>query len=244
MTLLLDLGHTRAKLGEERDGQIFRLGVAPISGISRLHQTLRERQDQEETLYAVSTMRGDAGDELRAGVEEAWGGSVSWADSEKVRGDISLHYAQPETFGADRLLAMQAARQRTHSSLIIVDAGSAIAVDGLTEDNEHCGGWIVPGYLRQKEGLAMLYAATQAPSVSPRSTAHAGTDEAVESGIWKLLSGGIDSMCTRLREDVLGGHALVMLTGGDAEKLQVWCHTPMIAAPDLVLEGLALCAHE
>ncbi|MDE0303107.1 MAG: type III pantothenate kinase [Gammaproteobacteria bacterium] len=244
MTLLLDLGHTRAKLGEERDGQIFRLGVAPISGISRLHQTLRERQDQEETLYAVSTMRGDAGDELRAGVEEAWGGPVSWADPEKVRGDISLHYAQPETFGADRLLAMQAARQRTHSSLIIVDAGSAIAVDGLTEDNEHCGGWIVPGYLRQKEGLAMLYAATQAPSVSPRITAHTGTDEAVESGIWKLLSGGIDSMCTRLREDVLGGHALVMLTGGDAEKLQVWCHTPMIAAPDLVLEGLALCAHE
>ena len=244
MTLLLDLGHTRAKLGEERDGQIFRLGVAPISGISRLHQTLRERQDQEETLYAVSTMRGDAGDELRAGVEEAWGGPVSWTDSEKVRGDISLHYAQPETFGADRLLAMQAARQRTHSSLIIVDAGSAIAVDGLTEDNEHCGGWIVPGYLRQKEGLAMLYAATQAPSVSPRSTAHAGTDEAVESGIWKLLSGGIDSMCTRLREDVLGGHTLVMLTGGDAEKLQVWCHTPMIAAPDLVLEGLALCAQK
>ena len=90
----------------------------------------------------------------------------------------------------------------------------------------------------------MLYAATQAPSVSPRITAHTGTDEAVESGIWKLLSGGIDSMCTRLREDVLGGHALVILTGGDAEKLQVWCHTPMIAAPDLVLEGLALCARD
>ncbi len=244
MTLLLDLGHTRAKLGEEREGQIFRLGVTPISGISRVHQMLRERQDHEETLHAVSTMQGDAGDELRAGVEEAWGGPVSWADPEKVRGEISLHYAQPETFGADRLLAMRAARHRTHSALIIVDAGSAIAVDGLTEENEHCGGWIVPGYLRQRDGLAMLYAAIHAPAVNPRSTAHTGTDEAVESGIWKLLSGGIDSMCSRLREDVLGGHALVMLTGGDAEKLQVWCHTPMIAAPDLVLEGLALCAQE
>ncbi len=242
MTLLLDLGHTRAKLGEEREGQIFRLGVAPVSGISRLHQTLRERQDHQETLYAVSTMQGDAGDTLRAGVEEAWSGSVLWADTEKVRGDISLHYAQPETFGADRLLAMQAARQRTHSAFIIVDAGSAIAVDGLTEDNEHCGGWIVPGYLRQKDGLAMLYVATHAPPVSPLGTTHTGTAEAVESGAWKLLSGGIDSMCTRLRADVLGGHALVMLTGGDAEKLQVWCHTPMIATPDLVLEGLALFA--
>ena len=204
MTLLLDLGHTRAKLGEEREGQIFRLGVAPISGISRLHQTLREHQDHDETLYAVSTMQGDAGDELRAGIEEAWGGPVSWADPEKVRGEISLHYAQPETFGADRLLAMRAARHRTHSAFIIVDAGSAIAVDGLTEDNEHCGGWIVPGYLRQKDGLAMLHAATQAPSVSPRSTAHTGTAEAVESGVWKLLSGGIDSMCTRLRRGRAG----------------------------------------
>ena len=244
MTLLLDIGHTRAKLGEEREGQIFRLGVAPISDISRLHMTLRERQNPEETLYAVSTMQGDAGDELRKGVEEAWGGAVSWADSEVVRGDINLHYAQPETFGADRLLAMRAARQRTHSSFIVVDAGSAIAVDGLTEENEHCGGWIVPGYLRQKDGLAMLHAAAPASPVNPLNTIHTGTAEAVESGVWKLLSGGIDSMCARLREDVLGGHALVMLTGGDAEKLQVWCHTPMIAAPDLVLEGLALCAPE
>lgn len=244
MSLLLDLGHTRAKLGEEQDGQIFRLGVAPISSIGRLHMTLRERQDHEETLYAVSTMQGEAGDQLRTGIEEAWGGPVSWADPEAVRGDINLHYAEPETFGADRLLAMRAARQRTHSSLIVVDAGSAIAVDGLTEDNEHCGGWIVPGYLRQKDGLSMLPAAAHAPPVNPRSTAHAGTAEAVESGVWKLLSGGIDSMCARLSEDVLGGHALVMLTGGDAEKLQVWCHTPMIATPDLVLEGLAICARK
>ena len=241
MTLLLDLGHTRAKLGEQKEGQIFRLGVAPISGISRLHMTLRERQDHEETLYAVSTMQGDAGNELRKGVEEAWGGPVFWVESETARGDINLHYTQPETFGTDRLLAMRAARRRTHSSLIVVDAGSAIAVDGLTEDNVHCGGWLVPGYLRQKDGLAMLYAATHAPPVSPLGTTHTGTAEAVESGAWKLLSGGIDSMCARLREDVLGGHALVMLTGGDAEKLQVWCHTPMIAVPDLVLEGLALC---
>lgn len=244
MTVLLDLGHTRAKLGEEREGRISRLGVAPISDIGQLHQALREHQDREETLYAVSTMQGDAADELRAGVEEAWGGPVSWADPEKVRGDISLHYAQPETFGADRLLAMRAARRRTHSSLIVVDAGSAIAVDGLTEDDEHCGGWIVPGYLRQKDGLAMLHAATHAPPVNPLSTTHTGTAEAVESGVWKLLSGGIDSMCSRLREDVLGRHALVMLTGGDAEKLQVWCHTPMIAAPDMVLEGLALYARK
>lgn len=243
MTLLLDLGHTRAKLGEKRDDQIMRLGAAPVSDIHRLHATLNRRQDPEETLYAVSTMQGNAGDELRAGIEKAWGQPVAWASSEAARGDIGLHYAQPETFGADRLLAMRAARQRTHSSLIVVDAGSAIAVDGLTDGNEHCGGWIVPGYLRQKDGLAMLSAAGHAPPVNPRGTVHAGTAEAVESGVWKLLSGGIDSMCMRLREDVLGGHAVVMLTGGDAENLQLWCQTPMIAVPDLVLEGLALFAH-
>ena len=167
-----------------------------------------------------------------------------WVSSEAVRGDIGLHYAQPETFGADRLLAMRAARQRTHSSLIVVDAGSAIVVDGLTEDNEHCGGWIVPGYLRQKDGLAMLSAAVHTPPVCPGGTVHAGTAEAVESGVWMLLSRGIDSMCTRLREEVLGEHALVMLTGGDAENLRLWCRTQMVAVPDLVLEGLAAFARD
>ena len=244
MTLLLDLGHTRAKLGEEKGGQVIRLGVAPISSMNRLHMMLRGRQNHEEILHAVSTMQGNAGDELRKGIEEAWAGPVSWVDPEGVRGDINLHYAQPETFGADRLLAMRAARQRTHSALIVVDAGSAITVDGLTEENRHCGGWIVPGYLRQKDGLSMLHSVSHAPPVNPHSTAHTGTAEAVESGAWKLLSGGIDSMCARLREDVLGGHARVMLTGGDAEKLQAWCHTPMVAVPDLVLEGLVLCARK
>lgn len=243
MTLLLDLGHTRAKLGEERDGQILRLGAAPIADIHRLHATLNRRQDSEETLHAVSTMQGTPGDELREGIEKAWGQTVVWATPEAVRGEIGLHYAQPETFGADRLLAMRAARQRTHKALIVVDAGSAIAVDGLTQDNQHCGGWIVPGYFRQKDGLGMLSAAVHAPPVSPRSTVHAGTAEAIESGVWKLLSAGIDAMCSRLREDVLGESALVILTGGDAEKLQLWCETPMIAVPDLVLEGLAICAH-
>lgn len=242
MSLLLDLGHTRAKLGEEKDGQIVRLGAAPVAEIHRLHARLNRRRDQGGTLYAVSTMRGEAGDELRAGVEKVWGQPVIWVSSEEARGDIGLHYAQPETFGADRLLAMRAARERTHSALIVVDAGSAIAVDGLTEENEHCGGWIVPGYLRQKDGLSMLYAAVHSPPVNPRGTVHTGTDEALESGVWKLLSGGIDAMCARLHEDVLGGHAMVVLTGGDGEKLQLWCQTPMVAAPDLVLEGLAIFA--
>ena len=195
-------------------------------------------------MFAVSTMQGDAGDELRGGIGEAWGGPVSWASSESARGGISLHYEQPETFGADRLLAMRAARDRTRSPLVVVDAGSAITVDGLSEDNEHCGGWVVPGYLRQKDGLAMLDAAADTPPVEPLGTVHTGTAEAIESGVWKLLSGGIDSMCARLREDVLGRDAVVMLTGGDAEKLQAWCQTPMIVAPDLVLEGLAIFAKE
>ena len=243
MTLLLDLGHTRAKLGEEQDGQIMRIGAASITDIHRLHETLHRHRDQEETLYAVSTMQGSAGAELRGGIEEAWDRPVVWASSEAVRGGIGLHYAQPETFGTDRLLAMRAARRRTHSALIVVDAGSAIAVDGLTEDDQHCGGWIVPGYSRQKGGLEMLPAAAHAPPVNPRDTAHANTAEAIESGVWKLLSSGIDAMCTRLHEDVLGETALVMLTGGDADKLQLWCQTPMIAVPDLVLEGLADWSH-
>ena len=127
--------------------------------------------------------------------------------------------------------------------MIVVDAGSAITVDGLTRDDQHCGGWIAPGYSRQKSGLRMLSASVHAPPVDPHSTVHADTAEAIESGVWNLLSGGIDAMCTRLREDVLGEAARVVLTGGDAENLQLWCQTPMIAVPDLVLEGLAIFAH-
>ena len=239
MTLLLDVGHTRAKFGEERDGQVSRLGVFSIDEMEPLYAALRERRGQGEVLHAASTLQGGAGAAMQKGVEEAWGQAVAWIDPESARGDIGLHYAKPETFGVDRLLAMRAARQRTRSACIVVDAGSAVTVDGLTEDNRHCGGWIVPGYSRQKGALEMLPEFEVVPPVAPESTVNTGTAEAVESGVWRLLSGGIDAICARLREEVLGESTEVFITGGDAEQLQIWCRTKMVIVSDLVLEGLA-----
>ncbi len=106
----------------------------------------------------------------------------------------------------------------------------------------YCGGWIAPGYSRQKSALAILPIANHAPLVEPHGSFHPDTSEAIESGIWEALSAGVDAMCARLREDTLGESAMVMLTGGDADNLQLWCRISMVAAPDLVLEGLPFCS--
>ena len=85
-----------------------------------------------------------------------WGAPVIRVNAAAAEQGLRLHYERPETFGVDRLLALRAARARAGGACLVVDAGTAVTVDGLTADGVHCGGWIAPGYRRQRAGLAAL----------------------------------------------------------------------------------------
>ncbi len=242
MNLLLDIGHTRAKLGAEQGGHVRRKEAFPLGDAEALCAALREARPQAESLRAVSTLQGPTARTLHGRIEEAWGRPVAWVDAAQACGEIRIRYARPETFGADRLLAMRAAWRRTVGPCMVVDAGTAVTVDGVTAGGEHCGGWIVPGCGMLREAMGGLLELGEVPEIEPGGTRHAGTGEAAEAGLWNLLAGGIDRMCAQLREGPLGAEAAAYVAGGDAEHLSVWCRTELVSAPDLVLEGLVLCA--
>lgn len=242
MNLLLDIGHTRAKLGTEQDGRVRRQGAFPVGDAEALCAALREARVQAESLRAVSTLQRPTAQALHGRIEEAWGRPVAWVDAAQACGEIRIHYARPETFGADRLLAVRAARRRANASVIVVDAGTAVTVDGLTADGEHCGGWILPGCGMLREAMGGLLGFGEVPEVGLDGVRHACTAEAAEAGLWQMLAGGIDRMCAQLREGPLGEKAVAYMAGGDAERLSGWCREELVCAPDLVLEGLALCA--
>ena len=242
MNLLLDIGHTRAKLGTEQGGRVRRKEAFPMADAEALRAALREARAQAEGLRAVSMLQGPAAQMLHGRIEEAWGRPVAWVDAAQACGEIRIHYTRPETFGADRLLAMQAAWRRAAGPCMVVDAGTAVTVDGVTADGEHCGGWILPGCGMLREAVGGLLGFGDIPEVEPGGMRHAGTAEAAEAGLRQMLAGGIDRMCAQLREGPLGAEAVAYMTGGDAERLSGWCRTELVCAPDLVLEGLALCA--
>ena len=242
--MLIDIGHSRIKLGEAHQQQVRHCRAFPLEALEEACAVLRDGRQAGQTAYGVSTLRGAQETVVRQRIEAAWDGTLVWIGAAQAQGFLQTHYTNPETFGADRLLALRAARRRTAQSCIVVDAGTAVTVDGLDETHTHAGGWIVPGYEALRQNLSTLLEVAPRDSTTPSPLTCSSTAQATETGIWRLLAGGVEQMCTQLRTGVLGDEAEIFVTGGDAESLCAWSALPMQQVPDLVLEGLAECAGE
>ncbi len=244
MTLLLDLGHSRAKLAVSESGRLSRFAVAEVDGLEQqLPALLEQYREETTTLVAVCVWHGESGQQFRTQVEQWWGGEVDWVDSARARGDVQLHYTEPETFGVDRLLVLHAARQRAAGSpCVVVDVGTALTIDALTSTGQHWGGWILPGPSKLHEGMEDMVPFAAGSEQSVRQVQFSSTGQAVRAGIWGVLSAGVEEMCRRCCDALCDSGEKaprIYITGGGAQDMQAWLNLRMEQAPDLVLEGLA-----
>ena len=237
MNLLLDVGRSRLKLGLDGPGGVTLVGRFEAGDRAALRAALERLRPDATALHMADG--GPDPDALARWLETVWGAPVSRIRAAAAGRGLRLHYERPETFGVDRLLALRAARARAGGACLVVDAGTAVTVDGLSADGAHCGGWIGPGYRLQRAALASLLELGPSPDAAPEEQVFAGTEQAVEAGIWRLLAGGIDRMCAELLSGPLPADAPVFGCGGDAERLADWCRTRWEPVPELVLEGLA-----
>ena len=242
MNLLIDIGHSRIKLGRTPADRVEQIGTYEVRDLSGLSQCLRALRARSHRLYGISTWHGEDGEQLQAKIADDWGGPerLIWISTEMAMSGLELNYTEPSTFGVDRLLALRAARARAGADCAVVDVGTAVTVDGLKGASERCGGWILPGSALMHRAVAELLgspvtlARGSRPPVTSKSTA-----QAVNEGVWQTLAASVDHLCSGLRRLGMAADAPVFVTGGGAEYLQPLCRTTMIPVPDLVLEGIA-----
>lgn len=156
---------------------------------------------------------------------------------------ITHVYAQPETLGVDRWLTLLAAKA-AHTAAIIIDAGTAITLDAISQDGRHYGGWIAPGLRLMQEALVqrsnrlkMLPADTTVDSVETLGTA-------TETAIWlgcKASLQGFTEQAIATAKQALGEHPPIAIwcTGGDMAHINMAAYPGAEQRPHLVLEGLA-----
>jgi type III pantothenate kinase len=145
----------------------------------------------------------------------------------------------PDTIGPDRLCAAAGVACEGTTEAVIIDAGTAVTVDFLT-DGRFVGGAIMPGL------DMMLKSLSEGTSALPRIHIAPGTQDAplgrdtasaITAGVLAAYSGGIekllkDSKCR------FGNLPDVFLTGGDAGHLVDRISMTTRHYPDLVLQGL------
>ena len=147
-------------------------------------------------------------------------------------------YDQPEQLGCDRWAALIGARSMTTSgALCVVDCGTAVTIDGLTQEDRFIGGVILPGIDLMQESLLtntsdILESRAEFKQVIGKTTA-----ECVSGGSFIGTAGAIERVLREMASIV--GEPKMYITGGDAPQLLPLISYSLQYEPDLVLIGLA-----
>lgn len=153
---------------------------------------------------------------------------------------IPILTESPEKVGADRLVNAVAAFERTKNWTIVVDAGTAITIDGINDKGAFLGGIIAPGLDISSKALHHYTALLPQISIrKPKNVLGKNTEEAIHSGIyWGTI--GMVSQLIKMIRDELGCQPAVIATGGNANMLMQEISLITVVLPHLTLEGIKI----
>jgi type III pantothenate kinase len=157
-----------------------------------------------------------------------------------VRTGMPIRIDNPRELGADRLVNSVAAYEKVGGPVVVVDLGTALTFDVVSEAGEYLGGIITPGVEISLEALTARAAAIPRIDLEPpRTLIGKGTVDAIRSGVIYGFAGAVDSIVTRLRDE-LGEETEAIATGGLANAIVPFCETIDDIDEDLTLEGLRI----
>ena len=152
-------------------------------------------------------------------------------------------YNKPEDLGSDRWAALIGVWNKYQAASVVVNVGTAITIDALSDEGFFLGGYIFSGPYLLRESLRSNTTIAKLESVGyecfPTSTS-----SAVENGITLALSAMIEKTLANFHQQQGYPVKYCILSGGGAEVsvLQPVIDFPIIQADNLVLDGLIVIA--
>ena len=233
MHLLIDNSNTRTKFALDLDGELSEWrAVIPTSELSP--ESLSEHlQGKEFTHVTICSVVPQASEMMTHYFK-----APCHCISHQSQLPITVDYPEPSQIGADRL-ANSAATFLTHRGpAIVIDFGTAVTFDVISEVGAYLGGVIAPGtaslrdYLHQKTALLPAIKLEEPNSAIGRST-----EDAMQIGAVIGYRGLIREILSTVALE-LGGQATVVATGGDAALISAGLDAIEHLDPDLTLRGI------
>jgi type III pantothenate kinase len=151
---------------------------------------------------------------------------------------MAIDYPLPAQIGADRLANAAGVLTRHGAPAIVIDFGTAVTFDVISDQPAYCGGVIAPGlgamsgYLPQKTALLPAIELEEPASAIGKSTVHA-----MQVGAVFGYRGLVREIIARIRME-LAGNPKIIATGGDAALIARGVSEIEIVDPDITLDGL------
>jgi type III pantothenate kinase len=157
-----------------------------------------------------------------------------------VRTGMPVHYDSPQDVGADRIVNAVAAYERYGGPCIVVDFGTAITFDAISEHGEYLGGTIVPGMGIASEALFSRTARLQRVEIKdPGVVIGTSTTTSIQAGLFYGYLDLMDGLLARMKAE-LGAKTRVVATGGHAALVATASKQVQAVDEFLMLEGLRL----
>jgi len=157
-----------------------------------------------------------------------------------IKTGMPIRIDNPYEVGADRLVNAVAAYERFGRACVVVDFGTGINFDAVSDDGEYLGGAIAPGV--EISLTALTERGARIPRIDlaePESAIGRSTRGAIQSGVIFGFAGLIDGIAQRFVAE-LGESTEFIATGGLAAAIVPFCQTINAVDDLLTLNGLRI----
>jgi len=246
MLLAIDIGNTETVLGLFKGDELaFHWRVASLKSrsVDELFILITSLfasgglENQDISGAIICSVVPTLGERTKEAISRFIGKEV-FLMGDNITAAMPVKTDNPAEVGADRIVNAVAAYDIFRGAAIIVDLGTAITVDLVTEKGEYAGGAIAPGI-----GISMdaLFTKTAAlPRVELKRPARVlgrNTREAMQSGIFFGFSALIEGIIKGIIVE-LGSRPPVVATGGLSGAFRVGSEFITLVDEFLTLKGL------
>lgn len=235
LKLVIDIGNLYIKAA------LFEKGKTPLilPPSNDIHALLTEMVSEYgiPNSCIISSVRTDPGDVIQS--LEAVGIPTIISFSPALRLPVHIKYLTPETLGSDRIANIcGASKLFPGADSLVVDIGTCIKYDFLSNRGSYFGGGISPGLLMRYRSLHEMTG--QLPEYKPIDVfpelVGQSTEGSIRSGVENGIIAEIEGITDRYR--ALHNPLKVILTGGDSQRFEDKLKSPIFVAPNLTLNGL------
>lgn len=249
---LMDLGSSRVKWQvRSESGLVLERGAWPAESIPMLPGAA------PASVWLTRVGAPEREDALRQAIRDRHGTVLIRSVCAQEDGPVGLYLDYDRRqLGSDRYCALLGVLGHTRAPAVVIDAGTAVTIDLLGAEGRHLGGYILPGFRLGLSAVAALFPPELREHVAPvlEQTPSSGdytcgspghnTGQALVRG-WMC---GLVAALERLGASPDGGGESDSrewwFTGGDGPLLAALLERPGRVEPDLVFDGLWLCARE
>ncbi len=244
MKLLVDLGNSRIKWAQSALGTWY-ADASLLQGkpITALLDTVWANMTVPEKVVVSSVASAEKLRSLERWVTENWARHAHVVKPGKELLGVKNHYRDPSSLGTDRWVGLVAARQLTSGPVCVVDCGTAVTMDALSQEGDFLGGVIFPGLRVLRESLVSATDGIRETAGSDADCFGRSTADSVAAGSVFGLAGAIERVLHEYRNH-LGAGMQVLMSGADAPAVLPKLGFAVKEVHDLVLKGLAFIADE